>query len=35
MLACHNGHVAVARMLVGEYSANVEIQNKVRAMARL
>ena len=29
MMACSNGHIAIARMLVGEYNANVDILDTV------
>ena len=35
MLACMNGDVDIARMLLGEFHANIEVQNKVRAIVRL
>ena len=35
MLACMNGHIDIARMLVGEYNANVDVQSLVRAIVRL
>ena len=35
MLACRYGHVHTARMLVDEFHANVDIQDKVRAIVRL
>ena len=35
MLACNNGHIDIARMLLGEFHANVDIQDKVRAIVRL
>ena len=35
MLACKNDHIDIARMLVGEFHANVDIKNKVRAIVRL
>ena len=31
MLACRNGHIDIARMLVGEYHASIEIRDSVRA----
>ena len=33
MVACSNGHIHIARMLVGEYHAIIEIQTTVRAFA--
>ena len=35
MLACLNGRIDIARMLAGEFHANVDIQNTVRAIVRL
>ena len=35
MLACSKGHIDTARMLLGEFNASVDIQNKVRAIVRL
>ena len=35
MMACENGHIAVARMLVSEYLANINIQNNVRVIVKL
>ena len=35
MWACHNGHIDIARMLVGEFHANVDIQKKVTAIVGL
>jgi len=35
MEACGNGHIDTARMLLGEFHANIEIQNDVRAIVRL
>ena len=35
MSACMKGHIDTARMLVGEFHANVDIQDTVRAMVRL
>ena len=35
MLACRNGDIDTARMLVGEFNANVDIQDTVRAIVRL
>ena len=35
MWACYKGHIDIARMLVGEYSANVDILDTVRAIVRL
>ena len=34
MFACQGGHVDIARMLVSEYNANIEIQDKVMAISR-
>ena len=33
MFACDCGRIDIARMLVGEYHANIEIQTTVRAFA--
>ena len=33
MFACAKGRIHIARMLVGEYHANIEIQTTVRAIA--
>ena len=35
MDACYKGKIDTARMLVGEFHANIDIQNKVRAIVRL
>ena len=35
MMACSMGHIDTARMLVGEFHANIDIKNKVRAIVRL
>ena len=35
MWACSNGHIDIARMLVGEHNVNIEIQNTVSAIVRL
>ena len=35
MWACMNGHIDIARMLLGKYHANIDIQSTVRAMANL
>ena len=35
MKACSNGHIDIARMLLGEFNANIDIQNTVRAIVRL
>ena len=35
MVACGNGHIAIARMLVSAYNANVDILDTVRAIVRL
>ena len=35
MYACYNGHIDTARMLLGEFNANVDIQDRVRAIVRL
>ena len=34
MRACMNGHIDIARMLLGEFHADIDIQNKVRAILR-
>ena len=34
MWACRNGHIDIARMLAGEFNANIEIQDAVRAIMR-
>ena len=34
MLACAEGHIDIARMLVGDYNANIDIQDEVREIAR-
>ena len=33
MRACLNGHTDIARMLAGEFNANIDIQNTVRAIS--
>ena len=35
MWACKKGHIDIARMLLGEYHAHIDIQNRVRVIARL
>ena len=35
MYACSTGHVDTARMLAGEFHANIDIQDNVRAIVRL
>ena len=35
MLACNRGDIDTARMLLGEFHASVDIQDKVRAIVRL
>ena len=35
MTACMFDHIDAARMLLGEFHANIEIQNTVRAIVRL
>ena len=35
MGACKAGHIDIARMLVSEFHAKVDIQNDVRAIVRL
>ena len=35
MLACYNVDIDIARMLVGEYHANIDIQNNVRGIVKL
>ena len=35
MYACSNGHFDTARMLLGDFHADIDIQNKVRAVMRL
>ena len=35
MLACNIGRIDIARMLVGECHANIDIQNTVRAIVKL
>ena len=35
MNACSNGHIDIARMLAGEFYANIDIQDKVKAIVRL
>ena len=32
MRACMNGHIDIARMLVGEYNANIDIADTVRVI---
>ena len=34
MLACYHGHIDIARMLAGEFNANIDMQTTVRAIAR-
>ena len=34
MWACRSGHIAIARMLAGEFNANIDIQDTVRAISR-
>ena len=34
MRACLNGHTDIARMLAGEFNANIDIQDTVRAISR-
>ena len=34
MWACRNGHTDIARMLAGEFNANIDIQDTVRAISR-
>ena len=33
MMACENGHIDIARMLVDEYNANIDILDSVRVIA--
>ena len=35
MKACWNGHIDTARMLLGEFHANIDIQSEVRAIVIL
>ena len=35
MMACRYGYIDTARMLVGEFHAKIDFQNKVRAIVRL
>ena len=35
MLACGNGRIDTARMLLGDFHANIDIQDMVRAIVRL
>ena len=35
MMACYHGYIDIARMLVGEYHANIDIQNTVSVIVRL
>ena len=35
MYACEDGQFYIARMLGGEFHANIDIQSKVRAIVRL
>ena len=35
MLACRSGHIDIARMLLGEFHANINIQNTVKLIVRL
>ena len=35
MNACSNGHSDIARMLAGEFHANIDIQDMVRAIVSL
>ena len=35
IVACREGHMDIARMLVGEYHANIDIQNTVSVIVRL
>ena len=35
MDSCKEGEIDIARMLLGEFHANVDIQNTVRAIVRL
>ena len=34
MFACMNGHIDVARMLIADFGADINIQNEVIALAR-
>ena len=34
MFACMNGHIDVARMLIVDYAADINIQNRVIALVR-
>ena len=34
MGACYNGHIDIARMLVGEFHANIDTHDKVRTIVR-
>ena len=34
MCACGKGHIDVARMLIADFGADINIQNKVIALAR-
>ena len=34
MRACLNGHTDIARMLAGEFNANIDVQDTVRAISR-
>ena len=34
MWACLNGHIDIARMLAGEFNANIDISNTVREIVR-
>ena len=34
MLACFHGQIDIARMLAGEFNANIDIQNTVKAISR-
>ena len=34
MWACRNGQIDIARMLAGEFNANIDIQDTVRAISR-
>ena len=35
MYACEDSHIDTARMLLGEFHANIDIQDTVRAIVRL
>ena len=35
MMVCYNSHIDIARMLVGEYNANIDILDMVSAIVRL